>query len=147
MLVGFIALALLMVVESSAGGTKGAANKYTTFNFYGPIDYYDYISGTITIDTVHGTVASVNLQVWDDFWGELAVFDSGATVSTNAVGDVEITADADYRYSTDYPSQIVLTLPVPSLKKYAGGDIIASDSYWWNGSQTYYLENGDLVSQ
>jgi hypothetical protein len=130
-------MALLVVAECPAGGNKGAANKYTTFTFDGgEIDWFTDIDGTITIDTVHGSVVSANLYVNTVFATE--AFDGEATVSTNSLGDVGITVH-DPAYNGSW---IVLTLPVTSLKKYAGGDVIASESYWYDGYQAEYLLGG-----
>jgi hypothetical protein len=150
MLAGLVVLALLMVTECPAGGNKG-----TNFHVVGTFDSGDIITGypagpgVITIDTVHGSVLYADLWVYNPTpnsldGGYVAHFGNNASgsapiVSTNAAGDVEITV---YGYDGDW-AWIVLTLPVKSLKKYAGGDVIASDSYWEDSSNfTDYLANG-----
>ena len=151
MLVGFVVLALLMVVECSAGGNK-STNKGTTFSVFCTFDSGDFLnSSTITIDTTHGSVLSADLYLYSPFSGEEGYF-YAPSVSTNAAGDVEITFSGWYDDLGEFPAELVLTLPVTSLKNYAGGDIIASDSYWeyWDGSWSSgpdYLDNGYIVSQ
>lgn len=126
MLVGFVALALLMVAECPAGGNKGAA-KGTDFYVYCTFDSGDYIDGSvITIDTTHGTVLFVDLVLYDPSGAQVAQFWKNPIVRKNAFGDVEITVD-----SGTISAGILLTLPVKSLKQYAGGTVIANgDSYW-----------------
>lgn len=141
MLVGFVALALLMVAECPAGGNKGG-NKNTNFNVFCTFDSGDEISGQITIDTA-GDVSYASLDIYYPFNSLFGVYFLDApTTSTNAAGDVEIIVSG--LGPGGYPAEVVLTLPVTSLKKYAGGDVIATDSYWGYGSYYDYLATGSI---
>jgi len=79
-----------------------------------------------------------------DSIGEVAAFWYTPTVTKNVDGDTVITV-----YGEDYlagdPAWIILTLPVKSLKKYAGGNVVASGfSYWGNGQYIDYLATGTI---
>lgn len=132
-LLGFLALTLLMFVTECPAGSK-STSQYKTFYVSCIFESGDYIDGSpITIDTVHGNFASADLVLYDPYGREIVAFAEFPGMGFNGAGDVELIV-----YGLNYPAMIVLTLPVTSLKKYAGGTIIALDgasySYWEDGS-------------
>lgn len=118
-----IAVALIVVFQSPATASKAKPKPSTGTIFYasGQFDDGYALSGTVTIDTTTGEALAADLVIGDNF----AVFKETPATYINAAGDVEIVVEASLY------SGIVLVVPATSLKGYAGGSLVANDSYWF----------------
>jgi hypothetical protein len=144
MLCGFVALALLLAWQSQATAAK-RPSKIVVFHAAGEFESGYGLIGTVTIETNTGRLVSANLAVVDFGNNIVAVF-NGYPSYTNSAGDVEIALVTGTFQS---PTGLVLVIPSASLKGYAGGSLVAGESYWswpsvnqWN--QIYHLLDGSL---
>lgn len=129
MIVALVTVALLATSESIAL----AAPKGTVFDAKGLFEdtngnYYP-LGGTINIDTKTGEVVSADLVVGDGLVD--IIFDLTIYTSTNAAGDVEI------EVTVPRGAYIVLVVPATSLKGYSGGNLVATESYFYAPDYVY----------
>jgi hypothetical protein len=130
MLYGFVALALLVALQSQATAKKKPPPPPDTYVvFYATGQFYESgeLTGTVTIDTTTGKAVSADLAI--PAVGE--VFNGTPSTYTNFAGNVEIIVDGNNG------TGIELVIPSASLKGYAGGDLVVdggmvgNETHWW----------------
>jgi hypothetical protein len=127
MLFGIVVLGLLLASQLQA--TAAQPSKQVVFHVTGGFESGFGLTGTVTIETTHGTVLWANLAVVDAGNNIVAAFSGTPSTYTNSKGDVEIALVAGT--SVNPTGGIVLIISSTSLKKYAGGSLVAYTSYWW----------------
>jgi hypothetical protein len=127
-LYGIVVLGLLLGSQLQATAAQ-KSSKQVVFYATGEFESGDQLRGTVTIDTTHGTVLWADLTVFDLGNNVVATFGGTPGVGppftyTNLAGDLVIEV---YGFNS---TVIALAIPSTSLKKYAGGSLVAYESYW-----------------